>query len=307
TWSSVNGLSDPSIPNPFCFVDTSRWYSLRVESEDGGFCNLTIPVFITVEDIPKPEDLSVRSSICPANTGRVKALETVGSTPIIYELNEMQNNTGLFEELPPNIYNLKITSDFGCWWDTSFVIPLNPIQAASFNASPETGFSPLEVLFDNTSTQATEFEWQIDGEPISQSENLSFTFADSGSFEVSLIAYRLSETCADTVTLIIRVEPGISVLMPNVITPNGDGRNDELIAQVKGLKSCRWVIFDRWGSEETSGVSTAPFSTNDDEFEKVVLWQPESDVSAGIYQVVFIAEGLSSIIEQFSFEVTVVR
>lgn len=307
SWNTAIGLSDSTSSSPLCFADSSQWYYLSMWDEGEEECKQIIPVNVEVEDNPIPTSITVRESLCPPNTGIVEVIDTPGSQPLTYQLNDAAKNTGLFEDLAPENYDLEITSAFGCMWDTSLVVGVNPIHESSFSASPETGFSPLEVLFDNTSIQATDFDWLIDGIPISQSENLSFTFADSGTYEVSLIAYRLSENCVDTATLILRVEPGLSVLIPNIVTPNADGRNDELIAQIKGLKSGRWVIYDRWGSEKTSGVSTAPFTTGDDEFEKVVLWKPESDVSAGIYQVIFIAEGLSSIIERFSFEVTVVR
>jgi hypothetical protein len=109
---------------------------------------------------------------------------------------------------------------------------------------------------------------------IFRSEDITYTFPDSGGFTVSLIAYRLEETCADTATFTLRIEPGIKVLMPNIITPNGDGRNDVLVAQVQGITSCRWVIYNRWGNEVASGSDDAPD-------QKVELWQPDSDVAEG--------------------------
>jgi hypothetical protein len=192
-------------------------------------------------------------------------------------------------------------------WDTTVTVALNPVQEASFTATPETGFSPLDVFFNNTSTQATDYQWLIDGVPISTSEDITYTFPDSGSFVVSLIAYRLEETCADTATFTLRVEPGIQVLMPNIITPNSDGRNDVLVAQVQGVVSCRWVIYNRWGNEVASGE-------DNDVFQTVELWQPPSDVTAGQYTVVLVAEGQSAFaestagrVEKFTFGVSLTR
>jgi hypothetical protein len=124
---------------------------------------------------------------------------------------------------------------------------------------------------------------------------------------VSLIAYRLEETCADTATFTLRVEPGIQVLMPNIITPNSDGRNDVLVAQVQGVVSCRWVIYNRWGNEVASGE-------DNDVVQTVELWQPPSDVTAGQYTVVLVAEGQSAFaestagrVEKFTFGVSLTR
>jgi len=88
--------------------------------------------------------------------------------------------------------------------------------------------------------------------------------------------------------------------MPNIITPNSDGRNDVLVAQVQGITSCRWVIYNRWGNEVAAGSDDAPD-------QAVELWQPESEVAAGQYSVVFVAEGLAGQVERFTFTVTVAR
>jgi len=300
TWSKEEGLSDSTIANPWCSADSSGWYTLSMESDDGGLCPQTIPVFVEVYDNPIPDPLTVKASVCPANTGRVIANNTPGNLPISYTLNATENTTGTFNDLAPGDYDLSIETATGCYWDTSVVVPLNTVHEASFTATPESGYSPLDVFFTNTSTQATGYQWLVDGVPVSESEDITYTFPDSGSFEVSLIAYRLEESCADTATFTLRVEPGIRVLMPNIITPNGDGRNDALVAQVSGLASARWTIFNRWGNEITSGAEAAPA-------ESLELWTPESDLATGQYTVVLVAAGGDGKVERFSFDVAVVR
>ena len=295
TWSKEKGLSDSTIANPWCSADSSGWYIVTMETEDGGLCSQTIPIHVEVYDNPIPQSLTVRPSLCPANTGKVVANNTPGNLPISYTLNGNENTTGTFEELASGNYDLDVETATGCSWDTTVVVPLSPVQVASFTATPETGYSPLDIFFNNTSTQSTGYQWLIGGVPISESENLSYTFPDSGSFVVSLIAYRLEETCADTATFTLRVEPGIKVLMPNIITPNGDGRNDALVAQFQGVASCRWVIYNRWGNEVAAGSDGAPF-------QKVELWKPTSDITAGQYTAVFIAEGLAGQVEKMVFE-----
>jgi hypothetical protein len=67
------------------------------------------------------------------------------------------------------------------------------------------------------------------------------------------------------------------------------------------------VIYNRWGSEVASGE-------DNDVFQTVELWQPESEVTAGQYTVVLVAEGQSAFaestagtVEKMVFEVTVAR
>jgi hypothetical protein len=88
--------------------------------------------------------------------------------------------------------------------------------------------------------------------------------------------------------------------MPNIITPNGDGRNDALVAKAQGIVTCRWVVYNRWGQEVSAG-------SNNDVFQTVELWQPQSEITEGQYMVVFVAEGLAGQVEKMTFEVTVVR
>ncbi len=296
-WSESEGLSDTTLANPLCFADSSGWYTVKMWNEGEEGCSQTIPVFVEVTDIPRPADLNVNPSSCPEPTGLIQANSPAGRSPFTYRLDGAVQSNNASAGLSPGTYNYRINSAAGCRWDTTVTVPLNPLQEASFDPFPTTGFSPLFVGFANTSTNATGYQWLIDGVPISTSENITYTFPDSGSFTVSLIAYRLEETCADTATFTLRVEPGIKVLMPNIITPNSDGRNDALIAQVQGVASCRWVIYNRWGNEVASGSDGAPF-------QKVELWKPSSDITSGQYTVVLVAEGLTGRIEKFSFGVT---
>jgi hypothetical protein len=290
-------LSDTTLANPLCFADSSGWYTVKMWNEGEEGCSQTIPVFVEVTDIPRPADLNVNPSSCPEPTGLIQANSPAGRSPFTYRLDGAVQSNNASAGLSPGTYNYRINSAAGCRWDTTVTVPLNPLQEASFDPFPTTGFSPLFVGFANTSTNATGYQWLIDGVPISTSENITYTFPDSGSFTVSLIAYRLEETCADTASFTLRVEPGIKVLMPNIITPNSDGRNDALIAQVQGVASCRWVIYNRWGNEVASGSDGAPF-------QKVELWKPSSDITSGQYTVVLVAEGLTGRIEKFSFGVT---
>ena len=46
-----------------------------------------------------------------------------------------------------------------------------------------------------------------------------------------------------------------NVFVPNIFTPNEDGKNDELHVLGKGISEIDWAIYDRWGAKV--------FQTND--------------------------------------------
>ncbi|RYY93545.1 MAG: gliding motility-associated C-terminal domain-containing protein, partial [Chitinophagaceae bacterium] len=43
--------------------------------------------------------------------------------------------------------------------------------------------------------------------------------------------------------------PVDDVFVPNVFTPNGDGRNDQLMVYATALQSMEFRVYDQWGNE----------------------------------------------------------
>jgi len=302
-WSSSENLSDSTIANPLCTADTSRWYTVRMWDDGGNVCPQTIPVFVEVGDIPRPSPLAVNNSGCPNNSGRIRFQNTPGKAPLIYSVGDITQPGSDFNNLPPGTYPVSVTDALGCSWDSMATIGLNTVQTAAFTPNPTSGDSPLTVYFANQSTNATGYQWLVDGEPFSTGFNAIYTFADSGYFEVSLVAWVGVPSCADTATYLIRVDPGIKVAMPNIITPNGDGLNDRLVAQLFGVSRISWIIYNRWGQE----ISTGEDSSGASELE---IWDAQSggnQVSDGVYQITTVVQGLSGKVERMQFQVTVVR
>ena len=162
------------------------------------------------------------------------------------------------------------------------------------------GYSPLKVRFKNESTLATGYTWLIDGEPFSSLENTSYTFADSGTYVISLIAYRLEETCADTAYATIRVEQGLKLIVPNIITPNGDGRNDALVAQTAGVAYMHWEVHNRWGINLQSSEARNPAN-------EVILWNPENNTFLdGVYTLIIQAQGESGEMRDIIVQVSLI-
>ena len=85
---------------------------------------------------------------------------------------------------------------------------------------------------------------------VAYNENPVFTYEQSGTYQVKLIAKNISDslTCADTAYLenYIIVDTSF-VAVPNVFTPNGDGTNDLFVVKFWSMKSIKIEIFNRWG------------------------------------------------------------
>jgi len=300
-WTPSSGLSDATIRNPFCYADSSGWYRVRMWNDDeGGLCSQTIPVFVIVGKVPRPGNLQVRASFCPQNTGRIVFGEMAGKAPFQYRVNGNTKTTGTFENLAPGTYDISVTDALGCTWDSTAVVALDPIQTAAFTANPDSGYSPLRVVLTNQSTEATDYIWLVNGTPFSNSTNTSYTFADTGTYIIALVASRLEESCADTAYATIRVDQGLKIVVPNIITPNGDGRNDALVAQTAGVAFMRWEIRNRWGNLLHKSEATSPTPA-------LIMWNPEGDdYPDGVYSIVITVKGESGELKEFAVHVTIV-
>jgi hypothetical protein len=177
------------------------------------------------------QSVNPTASVCGLATGSVVAVAQNSTVlPVSYSLNgaafqTSSTFTGQFNALAAGEYNLSLQDGFGCQRDTVFSISSTNSTQALFTASPQSGAAPLTVSFTNTSVNATDFEWFMNG--VSQGASLStFTFDTSGVYTVTLVAWQNSPACADTFSIQISVFDTLLLQLPNVFTPNNDAIND---------------------------------------------------------------------------------
>jgi len=99
----------------------------------------------------------------------------------------------------------------------------SPITVSAFvNVDDPVGCAPYEVDFNNTSVNADVFSWRIGDTEISDQQNFTYTFLESGTYEVTLIA-TASGTCngADTVSLTVTVLSSIEASLPSISVCSG--------------------------------------------------------------------------------------
>ncbi len=180
-------------------------------------------------------------------------------------------NPQIFE--PPHNdteYTFIITDRFGCKSEFSLLYKSIAVKA-QFSVDQQQGEAPLTINFINESQNATPgmYEWlfyrNLDDlkkeaekpqQPldsimvVAYDDNPVYTYEKSGSYLVTLIAKKVSEsiTCADTFYMKSPIIADTSfVAVPNVFTPNGDGINDLFIVRFWSMQSIKISIFNRWG------------------------------------------------------------
>jgi gliding motility-associated-like protein len=126
--------------------------------------------------------------------------------------------------------------------------------AAAFSVDSLQGYAPLLVQFTNGSqANAVNFNWNLgDGTIFIDSVSPSYIYSNPGVYQVVLTA-KNALGCSDTAIRIITVltppNPENVFEIPNVFTPNNDGKNDLFQIQNNNVEKFSGLIFDRWGNK----------------------------------------------------------
>jgi len=153
----------------------------------------------------------------------------------------------------PGTYNISLDVSTGSGCADSYtinnLIKVYAQPVASFQMSNNTVvITDATVEFLNTTTDATTYSWDFGDGTTSADESPSHTYSDKGFFPITMIA-STEYGCVDTVKNLVTVVDE-EIITPNIITPNGDGKNDYFV--IKNLESSlanELVIYDRWGKK----------------------------------------------------------
>lgn len=121
-------------------------------------------------------------------------------------------------------------------------------------------FNPKDtILFTNNSYNASNYIWNFGDGPSAENNNSSFfhCFDTTGTYTIELIA-KNSLNCAKTYSSSITINPTkvSNLLVPDIFTPNSDGRNDAFRPSFQQeLTTYELEIYNRWGERV--------FSSND--------------------------------------------
>lgn len=122
-----------------------------------------------------------------------------------------------------------------------------------------TGSAPLDILFKSNPTEKVEFyQWRIyrGNTLLAQrtDQDTRFTFNDPGAYVAT--CYLSSSICPcagdpnckmDSIGKVDIIVSESQLLVPNVFTPNGDGKNDEFRVQYRSIREFHCWVYNRWG------------------------------------------------------------
>ncbi len=109
-----------------------------------------------------------------------------------------------------------------------------------------------DISFIDQTSNASQWNWDFGDGTNSNSQNPTHTYTTSGTYTV-LLSVTNSAGCTNSIFQVIEILNDI--IIPNVITPNGDGVNDFFTIKTFGLKEYELTIWNRWGSKVFSSSS----------------------------------------------------
>ena len=163
------------------------------------------------------------------------------------------------------------------------------------------GSAPLVIQFLANANEpvAQYYNWQIKRgtELLAQRTDKEhrYSFEDAGIYDVTL---RVSNAagCMDTTSF--RIETSVSSLMvPNVFTPNGDGKNDEFRVAYKSIITFEGFVYNRWGRRVFTWTDPGKG------WDGNINGQP---ASPGVYFYVIQAEGSDGVKYRLKGDVTLI-
>ena len=249
TWA--NGSSNTS------FTPTQPgWQHFTVSN----FCNtIADSVFIAIQAAVSCDILPHSNVLCEDESLTIVA--GVNNANLFGWSGNMNNQTDITITQPGTYQFLASNNCGSCLQNVTIE---NSNFEASFVGNPEQGNAPLTVQITNNTNNAVSEEWFLNGVPIDL-QNDTLIFSENGEYLLTLLAIG-EDGCSSEWSQLFTVQNNLSVYIPNVITPNGDGINDFFTITINQLGTLNFEILNRWGNIMQSGqIDVQPD-------EPVVLW-----------------------------------
>ncbi len=221
-----------------------------------------------VEIFALPNAAFSYTSNCPNNLINISFTdETTSVDPItnwFYDFGGQGNSTQANPTQQFNsqgIYTIThiVKTSHGCRDTAITSIQINPTPISGFSYNTNNGMNVGAVFnFVDTSSYGNSFFWEFGNSNSSSSQNPSNTYFGNGNYLVTQYVYN-TLGCYDSTSVWININTvttEISTLIPNAISPNGDGYND--VWKLDFLKllfpDATVEIYNQWGQQLFSSV-----------------------------------------------------
>ena len=246
------------------YTDTGI-YTVTLIGIDMTVCNITDTATLQVEvgdDSLSADFDEVLTVICDSNQVILRAPSVLPTTQFDWDLGDGTTSTDsvvVHSYLSPGTYSVSLflldsnSCSLADSFTTNVTIPTSPV--ASINLVDTVGCAPITIDFTNSSINFSDVLWDFGTGDTSIQLNPIYTFQDSGTFQIQLIAYDTSG-CIPSDTAIALVQTRIDSFSAQARIDTLLFDCDELQIQGSSLDSGilhQWL----WGNGNTSLDSSA--------------------------------------------------
>jgi gliding motility-associated-like protein len=230
---------------------STGFYIYTISSSSTCFKTDTITVERTPALLPNIEVVGL--GCIDSEIGSVKVLNVENAVlPIQFSFDGSAfSSINEWKDLQKGNYLLSVKDSLGCTIDTNLSIvesiPLAIILADTvflvFGSN-----TILKPIINGESGEMT-YLW-IPAEGLSCSDCLNPIVESLENIEYQFTAIN-NGGCRDSVKVFVKLEPKLSINIPQIFSPNGDGLNDRLqiLSSSENLMILRFSIFNRWGEK----------------------------------------------------------
>lgn len=218
-------------------------YVLTVTDQDG--CTLVQTYVMEEPASPTIGNATVVDQTCQANGSITGVQVTGGVMPYTFLWSNGSTDVELLD-IPGGYYTVIAIGANGCEGSGQFTVGAPAVPTLSIDYQPAPATINTNVVFSaNTNGQLTGYVWEVGG--VIYPTGVDWTdsiFTDGGVIPVIVTAFS-AEGCELTDTLLVNIFSDL--IIPNVITANGDGVNDAFYLGSL-LPKTYVLILDRWGN-----------------------------------------------------------
>jgi gliding motility-associated-like protein len=241
-WTPAIYLDNASLSNPVAKVEKTTTFQVKISNI---FCSITKEVQLEVEDSKEDFKVSKDKEICSGDKVEIGA--TGLADYFVWTLPDLTEIRGTSIEINPlksTTYSVQAFYADGCKPKKTISLKIDNDFIPEFEYSIEYFCDkPFELSFENLSAGNASYTWYLgNGDSLNGLIPLRYNYNASGDFEVKVKATNRIGCQLESKKMVSI--PNADGLIPNAISPNGDGKNETFVV---GIPNIQLNIFTRWG------------------------------------------------------------
>ena len=207
SWNFGDGSYGTGQNTTHTYSQAGTYYVTLTVSTGNGQCTDQITLPVTVNALPTPSFTA--STVCQGTATQFSS--TASGQSYQWNFGDGQTGTGqntyhTYSQAGSYLVTLTVTSSAGCSNQVSQYVTVNPLPVANFNATTVCQGHATQFTSTSTGQQITSFQWNFGDGQTGSGQNISHTYASSGTYQVTLTV-QTSSGCSGQITQTVTVSP----------------------------------------------------------------------------------------------------